>query len=128
MKTIGLLGGMSWQSTVPYYQTINAETAARLGGFHSAKMLIYNVDFAELEDNMTTGNWAGNAAILADAAARLEAAGADLMLIATNTMHKVARQVQAAAGVPLLHIAEATRDEIKKAACKRWGCWARGIP
>ena len=89
MKTIGLIGGMSWESTVTYYQVINETIKKELGGFHSSKILMYSVDFAELEKNMSEGNWDGNAAILSEAAKRLEKAGADFIVIATNTMHKL---------------------------------------
>lgn len=121
MKTIGLIGGMSWESTVTYYQTINETVKERLGGLHSAKLLMYSVDFAEIESCQSSGDWDRSAEILADAARRLEQAGAELILICTNTMHKVAPQVQAAVHVPLLHIARATadallREDVKTAA------------
>ncbi|MBQ3971484.1 MAG: aspartate/glutamate racemase family protein, partial [Selenomonadaceae bacterium] len=100
MKTIGLLGGMSWESTVTYYEILNKEIAEKLGGFHSAKILMYNVDFAELEENMMRGNWAGNAAILSDAAKRLESIGADFIVIATNTMHKLVPEMEKHLHIP----------------------------
>ncbi|MFT4302761.1 MAG: aspartate/glutamate racemase family protein [Desulfovibrio sp.] len=112
MKTIGLLGGMSWESTVSYYQIINRVVKQRLGGFHSAKCLLLSVDFAEIETCQAKGRWDDAAAILADGARRLERGGADFMLICTNTMHKVAPQVAAAVSVPLLHLAEVTADEL----------------
>ncbi|MBP5200327.1 MAG: aspartate/glutamate racemase family protein [Schwartzia sp.] len=121
MKTIGLLGGMSWESTVTYYQILNSEVAKKLGGFHSAKILMYNVDFAELEENMSRDNWAGNAAILSDAAKRLESAGADFIVIATNTMHKLVPDIEKNIRIPILHIADATAARIKKDGIDRVG-------
>lgn len=114
MKTIGLIGGMSWESTVTYYEILNRETAAKLGGFHSSKILMYNVDFAELEHNMSEGNWTANAVILADAAKRLEKAGADFIVIATNTMHKLVPDIEREIVIPILHIADATASAIKR--------------
>ncbi len=112
MKTIGLLGGMSWESTVTYYQIINTVIKEKLGGFHSARCLLYSVDFHEIEACQSRGEWEKSAVILADAAQRLERAGADFIVICTNTMHKVAPQVQAAISIPILHIAEATAQEL----------------
>ncbi|WP_027215513.1 aspartate/glutamate racemase family protein [Butyrivibrio fibrisolvens] len=115
MKTIGIIGGMSWESTVTYYDIINKEVIKHLGGFHSAKILMYSVDFAELEANMKNGYWQGNAVILADAALRLERAGAHFIVIATNTMHKLVPEIEKEISVPILHIADAIkRDGIKK--------------
>ena len=99
MKTIGLIGGMSWESTVTYYQVINRVLAERLGGLHSARIILYSVDFDEIERCQSSGDWARSAQILADAARSLERAGADMVLICTNTMHKVAGEVAAAVGV-----------------------------
>ena len=121
MKTIGLLGGMSWESTVTYYQILNREVAGALGGFHSARILMYNVDFAELEENMSQGNWAGNAAILSDAAKRLESAGADFIVIATNTMHKLVPDIEKNIRIPILHIADTTAARVKKDGIGRVG-------
>ena len=121
MKTIGLLGGMSWESTVLYYQILNKEIAAALGGFHSAKMLMYNVDFAEFEENMAKRNWDGNAAILSDAAARLERAGADFIVIATNTMHKLVPTIEKNISIPILHIADTTADRVKRDGIRNVG-------
>jgi len=121
MKTIGLLGGMSWESTVPYYQMINRTVAERLGGLHSAKVLLYSVDFAEVEELQHGGRWDEAGALLADAAARLEGAGADLLLICTNTMHKVAATVEARVRIPLLHIADPTAQAIRAAGHTRVG-------
>ena len=103
MKTIGLIGGMSWESTITYYEVLNKEIVRALGGFHSAKILMYSVDFAELEANMSKGDWDGNAMILADAAKRLERAGADFIVIATNTMHKLVPQIEREIQIPILH-------------------------
>ncbi|MEA4955552.1 MAG: aspartate/glutamate racemase family protein [Pseudoflavonifractor sp.] len=115
MKTIGLIGGMSWESTVTYYQIINRVVQQRLGGLHSAQVLLDSVDFAEIEACQSNGDWDKSARLLANAALRLERAGADLVLICTNTMHKVAPQVQAALHVPLLHIADATAEALRSA-------------
>lgn len=121
MKTIGLIGGMSWESTVTYYQIINETVKRKLGGLHSAKLLLYSVDFAEIEIMQAAGDWYRSGEILADAAQRLEAAGADFIVICTNTMHKVAQQVQARISVPLLHIAEATAQALKAEGIKKVG-------
>ncbi|HPU48672.1 MAG TPA: aspartate/glutamate racemase family protein [Syntrophomonadaceae bacterium] len=121
MKTIGLLGGMSWESTVTYYQIINTVIKENLGGFHSARCLLYSVDFHEIEACQSRGEWEKSAVILADAAQRLERAGADFIVICTNTMHKVAPQVQDAVSIPLLHIAEATAQELKKSHIDKVG-------
>ncbi len=119
MKTIGLIGGMSWESTITYYEILNKEVVAALGGFHSAKILMYNVDFAELEENMSSGNWDGNARILADASKKLEAGGADFIVIATNTMHKLVPQIEKEIKIPILHIADATASRIKQDGIKK---------
>ena len=108
MKTIGLIGGMSWESSSLYYRLINQGVRQRLGGLHSARLLMYSVDFAPIEELQHAGDWNGSAEVLADAARRLEAGGADFFLIGTNTMHRVAEQVAAAVDMPLLHIADAT--------------------
>ncbi|GGZ97083.1 aspartate racemase [Arenicella chitinivorans] len=108
MKTIGLLGGMSWESTVTYYQAINQGVKSQLGGLHSAKLVLASLNFAEIEQLQHQGDWATTAVILSDAARAVERAGAQGLLICTNTMHKVADQVQAAINIPLLHIADAT--------------------
>lgn len=113
MKTIGLIGGMSWESTVTYYQVINEIVNQELGGLHSAKILLYSVDFAEIEKCQADGDWDKSADILSAAARNLEKAGADFIVICTNTMHKVAPQIQSKIGIPILHIAEATADELK---------------
>ena len=108
MKTIGLLGGMSWESTALYYRLINEETKRRLGGLHSARTVLYSVDFHEVESMQSKDDWASAAQLLADAARRIERAGADFLLICTNTMHKVADEVAASIDIPLLHLADAT--------------------
>ncbi len=114
MKTIGLIGGMSWESTVTYYQIINETVNKQLGGLHSAKILLYSVDFSEIEECQSKGLWDKSAEILADAAGRLEKAGADFIVICTNTMHKVAPKIQKMIGIPILHIAEATSEALKE--------------
>ncbi len=110
MKTIGLLGGMSWESTVTYYRAINEGVKAALGGLHSAKIAMYSVDFDPIEKLQHAGQWDDMAKILAAAALGVQSAGADFILIGTNTMHKVAPQVEAAIDIPLLHIADAIAD------------------
>ena len=121
MKTIGLIGGMSWESTVTYYEILNKETARILGGFHSSRILMYNVDFAELEENMSRGNWTENAKILSDAAKTLENAGADFIVIATNTMHKLVPDIEKEISIPILHIADAVADSVKKDGISKVG-------
>lgn len=112
MKTIGLLGGMSWKSTVEYYEAINEGIQAGLGGFHSAEIILYSVDFDSIEKLQKSGDWDAMAATLARAARHVEAAGAEILLICTNTMHKVAPEVQDAIEIPLLHIADATASAL----------------
>ena len=107
MKTIGLLGGMSWESTVPYYQIVNETVKEKLGGLHSAKLLLYSVDFAEIEECQARGEWEKSAEILGKAARGLQEAGADFLVICTNTMHKVAPQIQEQISMPILHIGTA---------------------
>lgn len=116
MKTIGLIGGMSWESTVTYYQIINEVIKKELGGLHSAKILLYSVDFAEIEECQAQGEWEKSADILSLAAQNLEKAGADYIAICTNTMHKVVPQIQERINIPIIHIAKATADELK--ACQ----------
>jgi aspartate racemase len=115
VKTIGLIGGMSSESTVPYYRIVNRTVNERLGGLHSAKVILYSVDFAEIEALQHTGNWAEAGALLAGAARGLEAAGADVLVLCTNTMHKVAPAIESAVRIPLLHIADPTAAAIKRA-------------
>ncbi|MFF2115867.1 aspartate/glutamate racemase family protein [Kitasatospora sp. NPDC058184] len=121
MKTIGLIGGMSWESTAEYYRLLNRLTRERLGGLHSARLVLYSVDFAQIERLQTAGRWEEAGEVLADAARSLEAAGADLLLICTNTMHKVADQVTAAVSVPLLHLADTTAAAVRAAGLRRVG-------
>lgn len=121
LKMIGLIGGMSWESTVPYYCQINEFIKERLGGLHSAKLILYSVDFHEIERLQRLGDWAGAGALLAHAARALQGAGADLLVLCTNTMHKVASVIESAVEIPLLHIADPTADEIKRAGFTRVG-------
>jgi len=115
MKTIGLIGGMSWESTVPYYRQINEAIKQRLGGLHSAKIILYSVDFHEIEQLQRAGDWEAAGIILAGAARSLETAGAAFLVLCTNTMHKVASSIEAAVTIPLFHIADPTAVEIKRA-------------
>ena len=121
MRTIGLIGGMSWESTVPYYRIINETVRDALGGLHSAKIVMYSVDFDEIEKLQHSGLWDEAGRQLASAASALEGAGAELLVLCTNTMHKVAPAIEAAVGVPLLHIADPTADAIKAAGLARVG-------
>ena len=121
MKTLGVLGGMSWESTAVYYRLFNQGVRARLGGQHSAKLLLASVDFAEIVARQHAGDWRGAGQQLAELAAGLQNAGADAILIATNTMHKVAEQVQAAIDVPLLHIGDVVADALLAAGVRRAG-------
>src|SRR5262249_41619125 len=121
MKTIGLLGGMSWESTVPYYRLINQRVGERLGGLHSAQIILYSVDFHEIERLQHAGRWEEAGALLAAAARALERAGADFLVLCTNTMHRVADAIEAAVPMPLLHIADATAAEISRARLRRVG-------
>ncbi len=121
MKTIGLLGGMSWESTVGYYRTINEGVKNALGGLHSAKIVMYSVDFEPIEQRQHAGDWKGTAAILAEAAQSIESAGADFLLICTNTMHKVAPEIEKSINIPLLHIADATAEVLVHEGIKTVG-------
>jgi aspartate racemase len=121
MKTIGLLGGMSWESTVDYYRAINEGVKNTLGGLHSAKIVMYSVDFAPLEKLQHEDNWEDVAKILSEAAKSVQSAGADFLLICTNTMHKVAPQIQNAIDIPLLHIADATAEVLVDKGIKTVG-------
>ena len=114
MKTIGLLGGMSWESSIEYYRIMNETTKAKLGGLHSAKSLMYSVDFAEIEVLQHQGRWREAADMLVEAAKNLEHGGADFIVLCTNTMHKVADDIQAHVDIPLLHIADPTAQRVKK--------------
>lgn len=119
LKTLGLLGGMSWESTAIYYRLLNEIVRERLGGLHSAKLLLWSFDFAEIAERQHAGDWQGAGALLVEAARRLEAAGAHGLVICTNTMHKLADQVQAAVSIPLIHIADATAHAVVQAKVKR---------
>ncbi|AXK38028.1 aspartate/glutamate racemase family protein [Crenobacter cavernae] len=118
MKTLGLIGGMSWESSAMYYQHLNRLVAERLGGLHSAKVVLYSVDFAGIAERQHQGDWQGAGELLADAARKLSAAGAQALLICTNTMHKVADAVEAAVDVPLIHIADVAAREAQRAGVK----------
>lgn len=113
MKTIGLLGGMSWESSATYYRLINEAVMERLGGLHSARVLLYSVDFAEIEEMQRQGRWDDAARVLIDGAQRLEQGGADFLLLCTNTMHKLADRLAAAGRIPLVHIADPTGEAIR---------------
>ena len=129
MKTIGLIGGMSWESTVSYYRHINEGVKARLGGLHSAKIILYSVDFAEIEHLQRCGEWDAAGEVLAAAAQALQGAGADFIVLCTNTMHKVAAAIEAAVDIPLLHIVDPTARAIRAAGFTRVGLsWAHASP
>ncbi len=119
MRRIGLLGGMSWESTALYYRLLNEEVRARLGGFHSARLVMASVDFAEVEAMQASGDWAAAGALLADEARALESAGAECLVLCTNTMHKVAGAIEGAVGIPLLHLADVTADAVRGAGMDR---------
>ena len=119
MKTIGLIGGMSWESTVTYYQLLNTLARERLGGLHSASVVLWSFDFAQIERCQAGGDWQQATRLMVDAAQRLQQAGADCLLIGTNTMHKMADDVQQAIEIPLIHIADATAEAIKMSSVKR---------
>jgi aspartate racemase len=121
MKTIGLLGGMSWESTVPYYQVLNREVGRKLGGLHSARTLLLSVDFQVIEELQHQGRWEELGDILAQDAEVLEGAGAEFLVLCTNTMHLVAPAIEARVAIPLLHIADATAGRIQAAGLKRVG-------
>ena len=118
LKTIGLIGGMSWESTVTYYKIINETVKEKLGGLHSAKCILYSVDFQEIEECQANGNWEKSGEILGEAAYNLEKAGADFIVICTNTMHKVVNQIKEKISVPILHIAEMTAEKILEKGLK----------
>ncbi|MFC7219488.1 aspartate/glutamate racemase family protein [Streptomyces polyrhachis] len=121
MKTIGLLGGMSWESTAEYYRLLNELTRERRGGLHSAPCVLYSVDFARIEQLQVAGRWEEAGTVLAEAAVAVQAAGADLLLICTNTMHKVADQVAAAVRIPLVHLADTTAAAVRAQGLRRVG-------
>jgi aspartate racemase len=121
VKVIGLIGGMSWESTVPYYREINLTIKERLGGLHSARIILYSVDFHEIERLQQSGDWAAAGLLLAGVAQAVEKAGADVLVLCTNTMHRVAPAVEAAVTIPFLHIADATAAEIRAAGVSTVG-------
>ena len=121
MKTMGLIGGMSWESSLDYYRIVNQEVQKRLGGLHSAKVLLYSFDFQEIEELQHQGRWEDLGRLLAEAALKLEAAGADFLVLCTNTMHKAAGHVQDKTRIPLLHIADTAAEAVKKAGIKKVG-------
>lgn len=121
MQTIGLIGGMSWESTVPYYKVINETVKARLGGLHSAKLVLHSVDFHEIERLQHVGDWTAAGQAMALAARSIEAAGADFMVLCTNTMHKVAGAMEQAVTIPLLHIADPTAAAVRARGLGRVG-------
>ncbi|OWF75171.1 aspartate racemase [Yersinia frederiksenii] len=121
MKILGLIGGMSWESTIPYYRMINQQVKEQLGGLHNAKIILYSVDFHEIEQLQAKGDWQTAAQVLSDAAVSLKRAGAEVVVVCTNTMHKVADDIEAASGLPLLHIADATAAQIKHQGIRKIG-------
>lgn len=121
MKTLGLIGGMSWESTVPYYRMINEHVKQQLGGLHSAKLFLYSVDFYEIEKLQMAGDWQQAGEILGNAARSLARAGAEVIVVCTNTMHKVAGDIERIGGLPLLHIADATAEKIKGRGLRKIG-------
>jgi len=121
MKTIGLIGGMSWESTIPYYRILNETVRALRGGLHSARIVLVSVDFDEVERLQRAGDWDAAGSLLADCARSLERAGADFIVLCTNTMHKVAPAIEAAAGIPLFHIADPTAQAIRIAGLRKVG-------
>ncbi|MGW6302190.1 aspartate/glutamate racemase family protein [Peribacillus butanolivorans] len=114
MKTIGLVGGMSWESSLEYYRIINEEVKTKLGGLHSAKCILYSVDFEEIERYQAEGDWESSGKLLGDVAQSLEKAGAEIIVICTNTMHKVIRYIEEKVSIPILHIADSTANQIQK--------------
>jgi aspartate racemase len=121
MRTIGLLGGMSWESSIEYYRVVNERVRERLGGYHSARSIMFSFDFHDIEELQHAGDWDQAADRLVDAARRVEAAGAELLVLCTNTMHRLADEVQAAIGIPLVHIADATAQAIRRLGTRRVG-------
>src|SRR5512138_285263 len=121
MKTIGLIGGMSWESSLEYYRILNETTKAKLGGLHSARCILYSVDFAEIEALQHQDRWEEAAQLMIAAGKSLERAGADFVVICTNTMHKLADELQSNIAIPLLHIADATAEKVKAAGLKKIG-------
>lgn len=124
MRTLGLLGGMSFESTLPYYRIVNERVREKLGGLHSAKLVLYSVDFAEIERLQHVGDWATAGRVLADAAQALERAGAEALVLCTNTMHRVLDAIEDAIGIPVLHIADATARRIRASGREKVGLLA----
>jgi aspartate racemase len=124
MRTLGLLGGMSWESTLPYYRYVNERVREKLGGLHSAKLVLYSVDFAEIERLQHIGNWDTAGRVLADAAQALERAGAEALVLCTNTMHRVLDTIEPGIGIPVIHIADATARRIRAAGLAKVGLLA----
>jgi aspartate racemase len=121
MKTIGMIGGMSWESSIEYYRLVNEEVKRQLGGLHSAQCLMYSVDFEEIERYQHQGDWGKATDVMIDAAQRLERGGADFVVICTNTMHKMADEVKAAINIPLLHIVDAAAQAVKSKGIRKVG-------
>lgn len=121
MKTIGMIGGMSWESSQHYYRLVNERVRSVLGGLHSARCIVYSVDFADVEPLQHAGRWDETGVLLADAARRLEAAGADFLVLCTNTMHKVAGAIEQATDLPLLHVADATAEAVRRTGIRTVG-------
>ena len=121
MKVIGLIGGMSWESSAEYYRIVNREVRDRLGGVHSARCLMWSMDFGEIERLQHAGDWAALTRLMIEAARNLEAGGADFVVVCTNTMHRMAEAIEAAIGIPLLHIADPTAEAIRRAGVTRVG-------
>jgi aspartate racemase len=127
-RVIGMLGGMSWESTAQYYRLANELVRRRLGGLHSARCLVASVDFADIEALQVSGQWDRAGEMLGDVASGLQAGGAELLVICTNTMHKVADQIEAAIDIPLLHLADTTASAVRRAGLTTVGCWAPPSP
>ncbi|MGG1576151.1 aspartate/glutamate racemase family protein [Fictibacillus sp. NRS-1165] len=121
MKTIGLIGGMSWESSIEYYRIINEDVKNKLGGLHSAKCILYSIDFEEMERYQAAGDWQRAGTLLGDVAQSLEKGGADFIVLCTNTMHKVIKDIERKISVPVLHIADATANQIQQAKIKKIG-------
>jgi aspartate racemase len=128
VRRIGLLGGMSWESSALFYELLNELTKERLGGLHSARVLMSSVDFAEIAELQHTGDWTRAGELLADEARRLEAAGAELLVLCTNTMHAVADDITAAVSIPFLHLGDATGVRSSRRAWRAWPCSGPGSP
>ena len=126
MRTIGMIGGMSWESSAIYYRILNEAVKERLGGHHSAQTVKYSVDFAPIKHLQHEGRWEETAASLAEAARKVEQGGADFVVLCTNTMRRMADAITEAVSMPLVHIADATAEEVKPRASRGWASWPRG--